>query len=49
MAFDKFVTTEQKLEDLGDRIDLIIVELDALLAAQPLLCSKDNYTDSGSH
>jgi len=47
MAFDKFVTTEQKLDDLGDKIDLIIVELNALLAPQLVSCPKDNSTDSG--
>lgn len=35
MAFEKFVSFEQRAAQLGNRLDRIIMELDAFLATRP--------------
>lgn len=48
MAFEKFVSTDQQFEQLDEKLELIIVELEALLNCQFVSCSKETSTDSGS-
>jgi hypothetical protein len=37
MAFEKFITTEQKLKTLGEKLDKVISDLDAMLLKEDLL------------
>jgi len=46
MAFDKFRTTDQRLDDLGEKLDTIIRDLDLLLASKFEQCTETLVTEA---